>query len=183
MNKNRALLLDRDGVINADTGYVGVVEQFSFLPGLFPFLRAARHLGFRLAVLTNQSGVARGFYSVDDFWRLTEHMLGELRREGIEIELVLACFEHDKGVNPAFARQSFWRKPNPGMVLEAIRRLDLDPSRSALIGNELTDIQAAQNGGICKCLLLTESNVAAPAEIDVVKNYDEALALLRAPFA
>jgi len=183
MNKNRALLLDRDGVINADTGYVGAVEQFSFLPGLFPFLRAARDLGFRIAILTNQSGVARGLYSVNDFYRLTEHMLGELRREGIEIELVLACFEHDKGVDAAFARQSFWRKPNPGMVLEAVRRMDLDPSRSALIGNELTDMEAAQSGGIRRCLLLTESNVTAAAKINVVKNYDEALNTLRAPFA
>jgi D-glycero-D-manno-heptose 1,7-bisphosphate phosphatase len=182
MNENRGLLLDRDGVINADTGYVGSKERFSFLPGLFPFLRAARALGYRLAVLTNQSGVARGLYSADDFHRLTEHMLAELRRESIEIELVLACFEHIDGVVPAYIRQSFWRKPQPGMVLEAIRRLNLDPLRSALLGNELTDMKAAQNGGIRRCLLLTQDDVAAPMGVDIVKNYEEAFALLKAPF-
>jgi D-glycero-D-manno-heptose 1,7-bisphosphate phosphatase len=183
MNKSRALLLDRDGVINADVGYVGSAERFSFLPGLFPFLRAAQDLGYRLAVLTNQAGVARGYYSADDYHRLTAHMLKELRREGIEIELVLACFEHDKGINSAYARQSFWRKPQPGMVLEAVRRLACDPLRSAFLGNELSDMQAAQGGGMRRCLWLTQGNVRAPAGVDIVKNYDDVLSFLKAPFA
>jgi D-glycero-D-manno-heptose 1,7-bisphosphate phosphatase len=183
MNKNRALLLDRDGVINADAGYIGSMERFSFLPGVFPFLRAARDLGYRLAIATNQAGVARGLYSADDYRHLTRYMLRELKRESIDIDLVLACFEHDKGVDPVFTRQSFWRKPQPGMVLEAIRRLDLDPLRSAFLGDALTDMRAAQDGGLRLCLWLTEEKVEAPAGIDVVRNYDEALEFLRVPFA
>jgi len=177
MNKNRALLLDRDGVINDDTGYVGSIDQFVFLPGLFPFLRAARNLGFRLAVITNQAGVARGYYSADAFHRLTDYMLNALRQENIDVELVLACFEHEKGIVPAYARQSFWRKPSPGMILEAIRRLDLDPEKSVFLGNEPTDMQAALAGGIGHPLLLTEHK-PAPAGVTVVKNYDEALKFL-----
>ncbi len=178
MNKNRALLLDRDGVINADTDYVGTIERFTFLPGLFPFLRSARDLGFRLAVLTNQSGVARRYYSADDFYRLTDYMLTELRREGIDIELVLACFEFEGGSDPAYARQSFWRKPSPGMVLEAVRRLDLDPSRSAFLGNEMTDMRAAGGGGIRQRLLMTKELFTPPPGVNVVKNYNDALSLL-----
>jgi len=174
MNKNRALLLDRDGVINIDNGYVGSIDQFEFMPGLFPFLRGARDKGYRLAVLTNQSGVARGLYSIEDYNRVTAHMLEGLRREKIDIDLTLASFEHSEGTVAAYARESFWRKPNPGMVLEAIRRLDLDPASSVFLGDNLRDMQAAQNGGIKHCLWLTQKAVEIPVGVVVVKNYDEA---------
>lgn len=179
MQKNRALLLDRDGVINDDSSFVGTIDRFAFMPGLFPFLRAARHLGFRLIILTNQSGVARGLYSEEDYEKLTTHMLNELRREAIEIDLVLACFEHAAGSIPPYARQSFWRKPNPGMVLEAIHRMELAPSRSAFIGDNLTDMQAAEKGGIAKRLWLTQKNDPAPEGVAIVRNFEEALNKLR----
>jgi D-glycero-D-manno-heptose 1,7-bisphosphate phosphatase len=178
MNQNRALLLDRDGVINADKAYVGAVDQFEFMPGVFIFLRAAQDLGYRLAVLTNQSGVARGLYSEDDYNRVTDHMLAGLCREKIDIELVLACFTHPDGITPALARESFWRKPNPGMVLEAIRRLDLNPARSAFLGDNLRDMQAAQSGGIGCCLWLTQEKVIAPAGVVTVTNYTDAFKAL-----
>ena len=178
MNKNRALLLDRDGVVNADYGYVGAAWKFDFLPGLFPFLRAAQDKGYRLAVLTNQSGVARGLYTEKDYQSVTAHMLSVLRREAITLDLTLACFEHPEGTIPAYAFESFWWKPNPGMVLEAIRRLDLDPARSAFLGDNLRDMQAAQGGKISRCLWLTQKEVAAPAGVDCVKTYDEALRFL-----
>jgi len=175
MNKNRALLLDRDGVMNADSGYVGTIDQFRFLPGLFPFLRAAQDRGYRLAILTNQSGVARGLYDESSYEKITAHMLQALRRENISIELALACFEHPEGSIAAYRRESFWRKPNGGMVLEAIRRLHCDPARSAFLGDNLRDMQAAQAGGIGKRLWLTQENPAAPAGVTIVGSYDEAL--------
>ena len=180
MNKNRALLLDRDGVINVDHGYVGAVPQFDFMPGLFPFLRAARDRGYLLAVLTNQSGVARGMFSQDDYGRVTDHMLAGLRREKIEIDLTLACFAHPQGTIAAYARESFWRKPNPGMVMEAVRKLDLDAARSAFLGDNPRDMQAAQGGGIGKCLWLTQEKPDAPMGVSAVKNYDDALKALSA---
>jgi len=179
MNKNRALLLDRDGVINIDTAYVGQVERFTFMPDLFPFLRAVRDLGYRLAVLTNQAGVARGFYSEADYHTVTAHMLDVFRHEQIEIELTLACFEHPEGTVRPYARESFWRKPNAGMVLEAIRRLDIDPSRSAFLGDALRDMQAAQAGGIKHCLWLTQQP-KIPTGITQVSTYADALRVLSA---
>ena len=170
MNNYRGLLLDRDGVINVDRGFVGSIDQFDFMSGIFPFLRAARDKGYRLAILTNQSGVARGYYSVTDYERVTTHMLSELRREKIDIDLTLACFEHAEGMVPTYARDSFWRKPNPGMVLEAIRRLDLDPARSAFLGDNLRDMQAAQSGGIGQCLWLTQEKPAPPSGVTVVED-------------
>jgi len=178
MPKNRALLLDRDGVINEDTGYVGFSEQFRFLPGIFPFLREARALGFRLAILTNQAGVAKGHYTENDYTALTAFMLERLGREGIEIELVLAAFAHPKGVRNGYIYQSFWRKPNPGMVLEALRRLDADPLRSAFLGDALTDMQAALNGGVARRLWLAQDPSPPPEGVERVKDYSQTLEIL-----
>ncbi|MDD4617255.1 MAG: HAD family hydrolase [Alphaproteobacteria bacterium] len=178
MNKSKALLLDRDGVINEDTGYIGTVEAFSFLPGVFPFLREVRARGYRLTILTNQAGVARGFYTIDDYERLTSFMLERFREEAIEIDLILACFEHEKGVLPIHARQSFWRKPSPGMVLEAIRSLHLDPVRSAFIGDKLTDMEAAIAGGIGRRLWFTQEDAVAPEGTTFIRSHAEALKYL-----
>ncbi|MDR3451106.1 MAG: HAD family hydrolase [Alphaproteobacteria bacterium] len=172
--KRRGLILDRDGVINIDRGYVGSVTQFDFMPGLFPFLRAAVDKGYLLAVATNQSGVARGFYSEQDYEAVTAHMLAELRRETIDISLTLACFAHPEGKIAPYAFESFWRKPNPGMVLEAVRRLDLEAGRSAFLGDALRDMQAAQGGGIGNCLWLTQEKTA-PKGVALVPDFTAAL--------
>lgn len=180
IDKNRALLLDRDGVINVDTGYIGSVDAFVFLPGLFPFLRAVQQRGYRLAVLTNQSGVARRLYGVEDYERVTAHMLKTLRREGITLDLTLACFEHPQGTVAPYARQSFWRKPNPGMVLDAVRRMNLDASRCAFLGDAERDMQAAQSGGIGQCLWLTKEKTPRIPGVVCVEDFDAALKLLGA---
>jgi D-glycero-D-manno-heptose 1,7-bisphosphate phosphatase len=176
--RRRGLLLDRDGVINVDRGYVGRREQFEFMPGIFPFLRAAQDKGYRLAILTNQSGVARGLYTEAEYDALTGWMLKELAREGIVIDLILASFEHAEGTIPAYTRPSFWRKPNPGMVLEAVQRLCLDPTRSVFIGDKPSDMQAARAGSIGTCLCLTQDGKDVPSGITVVRNYDDALKIL-----
>jgi len=178
MNKKRALLLDRDGIINVDRGYIGKVENFEFISGIFPFLRAARDRGYYLAILTNQSGVARGYYTSQDYDKLTAHMLFVFSQEKVEIDLTLASFEHPEGQIKQYARESFWRKPNPGMVLEALRRLDCSPERSVFLGDNLRDMQAAQAGGVTRCLWLTSKNVEAVAGVQMIKNYDQAMSFL-----
>ncbi|MDD3030249.1 MAG: HAD-IIIA family hydrolase [Alphaproteobacteria bacterium] len=184
MRKNRGLLLDRDGVINAEWGYVGSRERFSFLPGLFPFLREARDAGYRLAILTNQAGVAHGLYTEEDFSRLTAYMLEEMAREDIAVDLVLGCFFSAKGSVPAYTRPSFWRKPSPGMVLDAVQRLDLDPIRSAFVGDNLTDMQAARLGGIARRILLTQKQgFDVPEEVRLARTFEDVRAALKAPFA
>ena len=170
----RGLLLNRDGVINVSRGYVGSRASFEFMPGLFPFLKATQDHGFRLAILTNQSGVARGFYTEDDFTTLTAWMLDEFQQQGITIDLVLGCYEHAEGYIPTYTRESYWRKPNPGMMLEAVQRLRLDPARSFFLGDKMRDMDAAAAGGIQHRVLLSQS--ATPSEgVVVVRNFDEAL--------
>ncbi len=176
--RQRGLLLDRDGVINVDHGYVATRERFDFTPGVFPFLRAAQDCGYRLAIVTNQSGVARGLATRHDYERLTAWMLEVLRGEGVTVGATLACFEHDAGVDPALCRASFWRKPNPGMILEAALRLNLDLARSALIGDQARDMQAAQAAGVGTCLWLTEKDASPLSGITVVSCWSQILQAL-----
>ncbi len=168
--KRKGLLLDRDGVINADHGYIGDWGRFSFLPGLFPFLRKAAGQGYVSAVVTNQSGVARSYYSLEDYEALTRKMREALRAEGIELALVLACFTHPEGDVPGLARESFWRKPNPGMILEAGLLLDLDLSRSVLIGDKVTDVQAGLAAGVGRNVLLGHEETDLPG-VKAVKDF------------
>ncbi|MFY9289040.1 MAG: HAD family hydrolase [Alphaproteobacteria bacterium] len=175
----RGLLLDRDGVINIDHGYVGKREQVEFMPGVFEFLKAAQDMGYRLAILTNQSGVARGYYTEKDHHDLTVWMLKELGKQGVAIDLTLACFEHIEGTVAEYRRESFWRKPGAGMILEAVQRMALDVSRSAFLGDQLRDMQAAQAGGIKTCLWLDTKISKAPEGITLVKGFDDALKALK----
>ncbi len=177
MTLNRALLLDRDGILNQD-GYIASVDQFVFLPAVFPLLRGAREAGYRLAIFTNQSGVARGYYTEEAYRAVTTHMLAGLRQEGITIDLVLECFEFPEG-RPPYARQSFWYKPNPGMVMEAVRRLNLDPARSMALGDKIRDLHAAAQGGIKTGLWLTDETTA-PEGVTIVKTHAEALRIVTA---
>lgn len=175
----RGLLLDRDGIINVDDLYVGSRERFQFVPGVIPFLRAVQDKGYRLAILTNQSGVARGFYTVADYQALTAWMLKELAGNGVVIDLVLHCFECADGSVDAYSRESFWRKPNPGMVLDAIQRLNLDPKQSAFLGDRLSDMEAAEAGGIHKRVLLPHQDIKKyPAGIAIAHSYDDVLTIL-----
>lgn len=148
MTGERALLLDRDGVINIDHGYVGAPERFEFMDGIFPLTRAAIGAGWRLVVVTNQSGIARGYYSEADFQALTRHMQAAFAAEGVALTGVLHCPFHRGGSAAAYARDSYWRKPNPGMILEAGRRFGLDLARSAFLGDTVGDMAAAQAAGV-----------------------------------
>lgn len=144
----RALLLDRDGVVNVDHGYVAAREDFVFLDGVFDLARHAVDRGYRVAVITNQSGLARGYFTEDAFHELTAWMRGQFRARGVDLAGVFHCPYHRDGTVERFARDSFWRKPNPGMILEAARRLDLDLAGSAFVGDQPTDMEAGRAAGV-----------------------------------
>lgn len=144
----RGLLLDRDGVINVDSGYVGAAKDFVFMDGIFSLARRAAGLGYRLIVVTNQSGIARGYYDEAAFTALTRWMAARFADEGAPLAAVLHCPYLAGAPSGPYARHSFWRKPNPGMMLEASRRFDLDLSRSAMIGDQPSDMTAARRAGV-----------------------------------
>src|ERR1043165_5019258 len=115
----RALFLDRDGVINADRGYVGTRGEFEYVEGIFDLCRYATDLGFLLLVVTNQAGIARGYYSERDFLALTEWMCETFRERGAPIAKVYFCPSHPEHGLGEYKRESSFRKPGPGMILQA----------------------------------------------------------------
>ncbi|WP_457561090.1 D-glycero-alpha-D-manno-heptose-1,7-bisphosphate 7-phosphatase [Caminibacter sp.] len=148
----RAVFLDRDGVINDDFGYVGRVEDFKFKEGIFELLRLLQQFGFVIFIVTNQSGIARGYYSEKDFKILSAWMINELKKEGIEIKDIRHCPHH-----PDITGECECRKPKPGMILDLAKKYNVDLENSVMIGDSDIDIEAAKNAGIKKIFKVENS--------------------------
>lgn len=145
---NKALFLDRDGVINVEKNYVYKIEDFEFVDGIFELCALASSLGLRIFVITNQAGIGRGYYTPDDFTKLTDWMLEQFLRHEIEIAHVYHCPFHPSAGIGYYRRESFDRKPNPGMILKAREEFDLELSESVLIGDKDSDIEAGKSARI-----------------------------------
>ncbi|HYH23543.1 MAG TPA: HAD family hydrolase [Azospirillum sp.] len=174
----KALLLDRDGVVNVDHGYVCSVERFAFVDGIFGLARRAVDLGYRVAVITNQSGIARGYYTETEFHTLSHWMGKEFERRGVSLAGVFHCPWHSAGTVPRYARESYWRKPNPGMILEAQRALSLDLARSVFVGDQPTDMAAAHAAGVGLRVFFGDAAESGPDADHVVARLAEVEALL-----
>ncbi len=155
MNKPRAAaFLDRDGVINRDNGYVGRWEDFEFLPGAIEGMRLLQQAGYVLIVVTNQSGIARGFYTEVDFQLLTQRMLQELAYQGVHVTEVYHCPHHPKGAVQELAIECDCRKPAPGMLLRAAQEHGLSMVDSVMIGDKSSDLQAGLAAGVGRKLAI-----------------------------
>jgi D-glycero-D-manno-heptose 1,7-bisphosphate phosphatase len=161
---NKALFLDRDGVINEDAGYVCKPEDFRFIGGIFELCRAALRSGYLIIVITNQAGIARGYYTEDDFWKLTDWMRERFSEQGIGISAVYFCPYHPEHGAGAYRQDSFDRKPNPGMIFRARDDFDLDLARSALIGDKNSDIEAGRSAGVGSLVFLRGRYGFIPAD-------------------
>jgi D,D-heptose 1,7-bisphosphate phosphatase len=144
----RALFLDRDGVVNIDHGHVGSRERFEWVPGALDAIRLATSAGWHVFVVTNQSGVARGFYDVVAVNDLLAWIADEARRHGGTIDDTRFCPFHPNAARPRFRALSDWRKPGAGMLRDLIRAWELDPARCLMIGDQPTDMRAAADAGI-----------------------------------
>lgn len=153
MNAGRpALLLDRDGVINVNHGYVCSPERTDFIAGIFDLCRLASRRGYQVVVVTNQAGIARGYYSEADFHAYMDWMRQQFAAHGARIDAVYYCPHHPTAGHGAYARTCDCRKPAPGMILAAQRELGLDLSRSVLVGDKPSDIEAGRRAGVGCCL-------------------------------
>lgn len=149
----KALFLDRDGVINVDYGYVYKIEDCKFVPGIFDLCAAAKSSGFKLIVVTNQAGIAKGYYTEDDFKIFMDHVKREFLAKNCPLDDIFYCPYHIDGVPPRNI-ESPDRKPAPGMLLKAARKHNLDLSQCALIGDRETDILAGINAGVGANILI-----------------------------
>ena len=144
----RAAFLDRDGVINKDSGYVHRCEDLEFTPGAIEGMRLLQEFGYVLVVITNQSGLAHGKYSEAQYQAFTAKLLNKLAHNGIKLESVYHCPHHPLGSVSKLAISCDCRKPAPGMLLKAAQELGLSLKDSLLIGDRHSDIQAARAAGV-----------------------------------
>lgn len=145
---NRALFLDRDGVINVNHGYVHSTDNFDFINGIFELAEAARAGGYRIVVVTNQAGIGRGYYSEEQFHELTAWMCAQFERRGAPIDKVYFSPFHPTAGVGEYRKDEDTRKPGPGMIFKAKHELGLSLEHSILIGDKPSDIQAGLAAGV-----------------------------------
>jgi D-glycero-D-manno-heptose 1,7-bisphosphate phosphatase len=160
----RAAFLDRDGVINVDTGYVHRIEDFEFVPGTLEACRELARRGWLLVLATNQSGIGRGLYTERDFQALTDWMRGRFEESGAPLAGVYYCPHHPTDALGGFRIRCDCRKPQPGMLLQAARELSLDFAQSILFGDKCEDLLAAQSAGIGHRVLLGKDGRVPPRD-------------------
>ncbi len=160
-----AVFLDRDGVINQDTGYVSCIDDFHFIDGAIEALQLLKKKGYSLVVVTNQSGIARGYYSEEQFMQLTEWMDWSLADRDVDLDGIYYCPHHPTAGEAPYHQECNCRKPAPGMLLDAARELDIDLAASYMVGDKAADMQAARAAGVGhKILVRTGKAVTAEAQ-------------------
>ena len=151
----KAVFIDRDGTINQEKEYVNRIEDFELIPGSLEALKLLTENGIKIYIITNQAGIAKGFFTIEQFHRLTEHMINLFKNEGIEIEKVLYCPHHPDGIVPEYAIECSCRKPNAKLLEDVIAENDYQTDEMALIGDKNTDIEAGRRLGIKTFLVET----------------------------
>jgi D-glycero-D-manno-heptose 1,7-bisphosphate phosphatase len=140
---NKAVFLDRDGTINVDKHYVYKPEDFEFISGVPQAIKSLNDKGYKVIVISNQSGIARGFYTASDVEKLHGYVDGELAKQGAKIDAYYICPHH-----PDFTGECECRKPKTGLVDMAVREFDVDVSLSYMVGDKESDEECARAAGL-----------------------------------
>jgi D-glycero-D-manno-heptose 1,7-bisphosphate phosphatase len=172
----RAVFLDRDGVLIEDTGYPDDPDAISLLPGVGEGLRRLRSAGWRLVVVSNQSGVARGMFSIERLDAIHARLRELLALEGVCLDALYFCPHHPQGVAATYVVDCDHRKPAPGMLMSAARALGLDLASCWLIGDRESDVQAAHRAG-CRAVLLGTARTAAELQCATLVEAARAISL------
>jgi D-glycero-D-manno-heptose 1,7-bisphosphate phosphatase len=151
----KALFLDRDGVVNVEVGYLHRTEEVRFVEGIFSLCRTAMKLGYRLIVVTNQAGIARGYYTEADFQTVMDFIQAQLRTEQIELDAVYHCPFHPKHGVGHYKREHEDRKPGTGMLRRGAREFNLSLPDSIMIGDRCSDIAAANTAGLRQAFFIS----------------------------
>ena len=178
---HKALFLDRDGVINSDSGYVHTIEDFHFIDGIFELCQKAISSGYLIIIVTNQAGIGRGLYTLEDFNILTQWMCQTFLVNNVIItEVYYSPFHPTCGIGK-YKKDHETRKPKPGMILNAANKYNLNLKDSVLIGDSLTDIKAGQSAGIEKNIFFNQNNKSSfrkHLNCHFIENLEEAKCLL-----
>jgi D-glycero-D-manno-heptose 1,7-bisphosphate phosphatase len=151
----RAVFLDRDGTINVEVGYLSRPEDFALIEGSAPAIKRLNDAGFLVVVVSNQSGVARGYFGEDDVKRVNEEMARQLQRFGARLDAVYYCPHYPEGAVQEYRRECDCRKPGPGMIRQAQEDLGIDVANSYVVGDHLGDIVLAKNVGARSIMVVT----------------------------
>ncbi|HDU8625575.1 D-glycero-beta-D-manno-heptose 1,7-bisphosphate 7-phosphatase [Morganella morganii subsp. morganii] len=168
-----AVFLDRDGTINVDTGYLHEIDDFQFIENAIEAMQAIKQMGYALIIVTNQSGIARGMFTEDQFMHLTEWMDWSLADRGVDLDGIYYCPHHPEGTVEEFRQECNCRKPAPGMLLDAQKFLKIDMSNSYMVGDKLDDMLAGRAAEVGTTVLVrTGKPVTEDAEVaaDMVIN-------------
>ena len=165
LGSQKALFLDRDGVINVEKDYLYKIEDFEFIDGIVSLCKHYQEKGYLLFVVTNQSGIARKYYSENDFNRLTTWMLDQFKIKGVLISKVYFCPHH-----PQISGECNCRKPKPGMLLQAKDEYNLDMKNSVIIGDKERDIEAGYNAGLFETYLFDQDKIVTHSSASKVVN-------------
>ncbi len=166
MTLKKAAFLDRDGVINVDHAYVHTPEEFSFIDGVFEACRKLQSAGFLLIIATNQSGIGRGYYSEQDFNALCDWMKSQFEQKGIRIDDIFFCPHHPQKALEKYRFECNCRKPKPGMLLAAQQKWSIDMKASLMVGDKVSDMQAAAAAGIGTRILVGKDGLVRPEPVE-----------------
>jgi len=148
------IFLDRDGTINVDKEYVYKIDDFAFEKNVIPAMQLLRDNGFGFIIVTNQSGIGRGYYTEDDYQKFNDHVVKELEKNNIRILKSYFSPFHPKGIGK-YKKASRCRKPEPGMLEQAKKDFEIDNSKSWIIGDKWADVKCGKNFGIKSVLVKT----------------------------
>ncbi len=173
-----AIFLDRDGTLNVDHGYVHEIDDFQFIDGVIDACLKLKEMGFLLVLVTNQSGIARGKFTEEQFMTLTEWMDWSLADRGVDLDGIYFCPHHPEGSVKEFTQVCDCRKPLPGMLLTAREELNIDMASSYMIGDKLEDMQAAAAAGVGTKILVRTGKPVTPESESAADAVLESLAAL-----
>jgi len=164
----KAVFLDRDGTIIEDVGYLSDIGQIRILPGAAKALRLLNDNGFKVVIVTNQAGVARGYFTESMANEINEKLVRLLADRGSVVERIYYCPHHIEGIIAKYKKECNCRKPNPGMIEQAVKELAIDITNSVMIGDKNSDIEAGRRAGCGRTIFI--SGGINPEEVEALSQ-------------